>query len=236
MSEQGRIVAEDWYAMVLPVILGYLQSQPQHCGGEEEQARLYSQAAYLCFTVALVALTASGPLPSASKTLQFCLFLLILGCSLLLSLAEPDVLGWAPYFSRIRPLFHLLPAEFQLRILHFSQSVWDNTKQLLTLLSNVPSRFWILQSSESEWNAVAGLVAAGAIPNAQHSSPAQTNLNSLQAVKLCEQQVCSREASTASLASSSSDYHSNLECVLKHLAQLNLEQVHAHPAEEVKPL
>lgn len=209
--------------MVLPVISGYLQSQPQHCGGDEEQARLYSQAAYLCFTVALVALTASGPLPSASKTLQSCLFLLILGCSLLLSLAAPDMLGWAPYFSCIRPLFHLLPAEFQLRIRHFSQPVWDNTKQLLILLSNVPSRFWILQSSESEWNAIAGLVAAGAIPNAQHSSPAQANLNSLQ-------------ASTASLASSSSDYHSNLECVLKHLAQLNLEQVHAHPAEEVKPL
>ncbi|XXG70975.1 hypothetical protein AAC387_Pa07g0330 [Persea americana] len=41
-SEQERIVA-----MVLPVISGYLQSQPQHCGGDEEQARLYSQAAYL---------------------------------------------------------------------------------------------------------------------------------------------------------------------------------------------
>lgn len=218
-----------WYAMLLPVVLGYLQSISQqhhhHRGsGGDEGAHFNSQMASICFTIALVALTASRPIACSSKAAQICLFNLILGCALLLSSAVPNRLCWAPYFSCIRPLFHLLPRPFQLLILHFFQCFWDDLKQkVLHLFELLPDPFrrWILQFSHSARR----LVAAGAGPNTQPSSPKQANFSSEQVelVELGVQGVSSTDASP-SLRSSSSQ------------AQLNLEQVHVHLTEDMDSL
>eukprot|EP00268_Persea_americana_P048727 TRINITY_DN5173_c0_g2_i3.p1 TRINITY_DN5173_c0_g2~~TRINITY_DN5173_c0_g2_i3.p1 ORF type:complete len:152 (-),score=9.03 TRINITY_DN5173_c0_g2_i3:759-1214(-) len=132
-----RIAANDLqrrYAMFLSVILSYLQvsqQQRQGGGGGDEEARIYSQAASLCFSMALITLTTSSPLPCKSKALQIGLFHLILGCALPLSWAVPNILWWTPFLSCIRPFFHLLPDRFQLQILQFSRSVWNDIKLLL---------------------------------------------------------------------------------------------------------
>lgn len=177
------------YAMVLPVILGYLPTQQQRVGDVEE-ARFISQAACACFTVALVALTASCPLPCSSKAQQICLFHLILGCALVLSLAVPSMLCWAPYFSCIRPVFHLLPHSFQLRVLQVFPYVFDAIKRLVGLVSFVVgSLFQMLRKPFGlligKSNAIGRLVpvCVSRYPP-QSSSPAQANFNPQQVVEL----------------------------------------------------
>ena len=209
-----RIAANDfqrWYAMFLSVILSYLQlsqQQRQGGGGGDEEARIYSQAAALCFSMALITLTTSSPLPCSSKALQIGLFHLILGCAFPLSWAVPIILWWTPFLSCIRPFFHLLPDRFRLHILQFSRSVWNDSKLLVSIASSYvvsifPFPLTIMHFFQSQWNDTGRLVAAGASQNVEPSSPIQANFNSQQVIELRDQEVSSTYASM-SLASSSS--------------------------------
>ncbi|XXG70989.1 hypothetical protein AAC387_Pa07g0342 [Persea americana] len=189
MPVPGRIRGEDMrlYAMVLTVILGYFPLQQQQ--QQREGARLYSQAASLCFTIALCALTASCRLPCYSKARQICLFHLILGCALLLSLSVPSMLCWAPYFSCMRPFFHLLPRPFQLRVLQFFRSVYGAIERLVGLVSYVVgSLFQMLRNPFGfllvQIKAIRRLAAIGVSRHAQSSSPAQANFNSQQVLEV----------------------------------------------------
>ncbi|XXG63223.1 hypothetical protein AAC387_Pa05g1461 [Persea americana] len=138
-----------WLGAILPIFLAYLQliSQPQHhqgggVGGEGNAAAAAHfdslTASSLCFTIALISLTSSRPLP-ASRGLKICVFHLILGTAVLLSSSVPNMLmlRWLPYFSCIRPFFHLLPLPFQLPILHSSKSIWEATKRYVGSLFQI---------------------------------------------------------------------------------------------------
>eukprot|EP00268_Persea_americana_P048716 TRINITY_DN5173_c0_g1_i1.p1 TRINITY_DN5173_c0_g1~~TRINITY_DN5173_c0_g1_i1.p1 ORF type:complete len:208 (-),score=21.30 TRINITY_DN5173_c0_g1_i1:825-1448(-) len=162
-----------WLGTILSILLGYLQLISQ------QQCLQGVIASSLCFTIALIALTASMPLPP-SKGLKICIFLLILGCVIPLSSALPNVVCWLPYLSCILPLFHLLPPRVQLRILNFSKILRDAIKRYVDFLFHMlpgPFQLQILQFSESSWNVVIELVPVNASPGAQSSPPAQANIN-----------------------------------------------------------
>ncbi|XXG63229.1 hypothetical protein AAC387_Pa05g1466 [Persea americana] len=177
-----------WLGTILPILLGYLQlisqqKRRQDVGvgeGNDTAARIDSLIpSSLCFSLSLIALTASMPLPP-SKGLNICIFLLILGRVIPLSSAFPNVVCWLPYLSCILPLFHLLPPRVQLRILCFSKILRDAIKRYVgSLFHMLPVSFQlqILQFSESSWNDMRQLVTVDASPDAQSSPPAQANIN-----------------------------------------------------------
>ncbi|RWR83334.1 hypothetical protein CKAN_01208700 [Cinnamomum micranthum f. kanehirae] len=230
MSGTGRTGNDElhdsrWLGAILPIILGYLQLIPQQQrrqgegGGEGNAAAAAARcdsliASSLSFTIALIALTASIPLPP-SKGLKICIFHLMLGCVIPLSSALPNVVCWLPFLSCIRPLFDLLPPRLQLRILHFSEILCDAIKCYVAFLFHMlpdPFQTQILQIFESSWNVIVELVTVDASRDAQSSppAPAQVNINL--------------------------DMVESLHDGITNIASTSLEGVHEHPLEDLNSL
>lgn len=150
IEAEGLQVDPWWYGLFIPIIFGALQLNRQDRGGNE-WAHSISQTAAVAFTIVLISLAASMP-RHCCKILQICIFSLILGWALLLVDFVPKKLTWMPYLSCIRPLFHLLlPDPFQLRVLQFSQAVWDPAiKRLVRLVDLFPPQ--IVKFLQTVWN------------------------------------------------------------------------------------
>lgn len=154
----GDVPNTQRFGAVLPVILGYLLRYACHqeaaqCGVCVGNWQLVS----LCLTIALVAESASMPLPSCNFSKIVILCLTLVGASLLSS-SVPPKLAWVPYFSCVRPLFHFLPQAFRHRILQHFEKVWDDIKRLATVytykLLDLFRRLHILQVFQSGWNVI----------------------------------------------------------------------------------